>query len=90
MLENNYPIVTVLGTKPIDAGVLAQLAHYSRHTSGAFSKNTERALKSDVARFTEFCTEQGYPSLPTTPEALVAFLTSLTETHATASIRRFL
>ena len=90
MLENNYPIATIPGPAPIDAGVLAQLAHYSRHASGAFSKNTERALRSDVARFIEFCTEHGYPSLPTTPEALVAFLASLTETHATASIRRFL
>ena len=54
MLENNYPIATIPGPAPIDAGVLAQLAHYSRHASGAFSKNTERALRSDVARFIEF------------------------------------
>ncbi|CAK0776708.1 putative integrase family protein [Gammaproteobacteria bacterium] len=74
----------------IDAGVLAKLEHYARHATGAFAKNTERAIKADVARFTAFCAERGLSSLPATPETLVAFLEALIQTHATASVRRYL
>jgi|GEM_PF-3940416 len=52
MLENNYPIATIPGPAPIDAGVLAQLAHYSRHASSARGSSKTSRFTESIRPFT--------------------------------------
>ena len=57
--------------------------------SGAFSSNTERALKSDLTIFSEWCAERGERALPATPETVAAFVDAKAELRAPATVRRY-
>ena len=66
-----------------------QLGEFVRAASGAFSESTERALKSDLAIYAEWCAERGERALPATPETVVAFVDAKAETRAPATVRRY-
>ena len=57
--------------------------------NGAFSDNTERALKSDLAIFAAWCAERGLRALPARPETVAAFVDAVAEEKAPATVRRY-
>ncbi len=71
------------------AALAEQLQQFARAASGAFSRNTERALRSDLAIFAEWCAEHGERALPAKPETVAAFVDSMAETRAPATVRRY-
>ena len=66
-----------------------QLGQFVRAASGAFSSNTERALRSDLAIYAEWCAERGERALPATPETVAAFVDAKAELRAPATVRRY-
>ena len=66
-----------------------QLGQFVRAAIGAFSTNTERALKSDLAIFFEWCAEQGERALPARSETVAAFIDAKAEVRAPATVRRY-
>ena len=66
-----------------------QLGQFVRAARGAFSSNTERALKSDLAIYAEWCAERGERALPAGPETIAAFVDAKAETRAPATVRRY-
>ncbi|MDE0410215.1 MAG: tyrosine-type recombinase/integrase [Alphaproteobacteria bacterium] len=67
--------------RPPDA--CAEAAH------GALSANTERARRSDLRIFAEWCAARGRPALPDDPGTVAAFVDSMAETRAPATVRRY-
>ena len=66
-----------------------QLGRFLRAASGAFSSNTERAIRSDLAIYAAWCTERGERALPATPETVAAFVDAKAELRAPATVRRY-
>ncbi len=66
-----------------------QLGQFVRAARGAFSDSTERALRSDLAIYAEWCAERGERPLPATPETIAAFVDAKAETRAPATVRRY-
>ena len=60
-----------------------------RGGGGAFSGNTERALRSDLAIFAAWCAECGRRALPAGPETVAAFVDAMAEDKAPATVRRY-
>ena len=65
------------------------LGQFVRAAQGAFSSNTERALKSDLAIYAAWCAEQGERALPARPETVAAFIDAKAELRAPATVRRY-
>ncbi len=70
--------------------IAARLEDHARHARGAYSSETERAVRSDTAIFSTWCSNNGHQMLPASPETLVAFIDTMSETRAAATIRRYL
>ena len=66
-----------------------QLGPFVRAASGAFSSNTERALRSDLAIYAAWCAERGERALPATPETVAAFVDAKAELRAPVTVRRY-
>ncbi len=66
-----------------------RLQRFLQATNGAFSNNTERALRSDLAIYAEWCAERGERALPAKPETVAAFVDAMAETRAPATVRRY-
>ena len=66
-----------------------QLGQFVQAARGAFSSNTERALKSDLAIYAEWCAERGERALPATPDTVAAFVDAKAEVRAPATVRRY-
>ena len=56
---------------------------------GALSANTERAMRSDLAIYTAWCTERGVPALPASAETVAAFVDAMAKARAPATVRRY-
>ena len=65
------------------------LGRFVRAGSGAFSDNTERALRSDLAIFADWCVERGLRALPARAETVAAFVDAMAEDKAPATVRRY-
>ena len=65
------------------------LGQFVRAAQGAFSSNTERALRSDLAIYAAWCAEQGERALPARPETVAAFIDAKAELRAPATVRRY-
>ena len=72
-----------------EAVLAEQLGEFVRAASGAFSSNTERALKSDLAIYAGWCAEHGMRALPARPETVAAFVDDKAEVRAPATVRRY-
>ena len=73
-----------------DASVAAErLGHVIGRAGSAFSRNTERAVRSDLAIFARWCGEQGLRELPAKPETVAAFVDAMAELRAPATVRRY-
>ena len=66
-----------------------QLGQFVRAARGAFSGSTERALRSDLAIYAEWCAERGERPLPARPETIAAFVDAKAEVRASATVRRY-
>ena len=66
-----------------------RLQRFLQTASGAFSTNTERALRSDLAIYASWCAERGERALPAKPETVAAFVDAMAEVRAPATVRRY-
>ena len=66
-----------------------QLDPCAEAAHGALSANTVCARRSDVEIFTGWCVERGEPALPADPETVAAFVDSMAETRAPATVSRY-
>ncbi len=65
------------------------LQQHAQHAAGAYSKNTEAAIRSDTAIWSAWCSDHGHVPLPAAPAALVAFVDDMAATRAVATVRRY-
>ena len=80
------------GSGPYDSGPTALsewLDAHLRAAKGAFSANTERAIRGDIKRFAAWCLRQRLVALPANPTTLAAFIDTMARSHAPASVRRY-
>ena len=71
------------------AGVGEQLFSYFEAARGAFSSNTERALKADLQIFVSWCRQHVLEALPASATTLVAFIDDMARVKAPATVRRY-
>lgn len=72
-----------------DGAVAEQLATFVRAARCAFSPNSERAMRSDLAIWAAWCAARGERPLPATPETVAAFVDAMAGTRAPATVRRY-
>ena len=66
-----------------------RLGAFVRAARGAFSANTERAVRSDLAVWGAWCAARGVCALPAAPETVAAFVDAMAEERAPATVRRY-
>ena len=66
-----------------------QLGRFVRAARSAFSRNTERALQSDLAIYAEWCGMRGERALPASAETVAAFVDAMAELRKPATVRRY-
>ena len=75
---------------PSDSGPRAQLDTYVRAAHGAFSDNTERAIRSDLVVYAAWCSDRGFDALPACPGTVAAFVDAMAKSsRAPATVRRY-
>lgn len=71
------------------ASIAHNLADYGRKAEGAFSANTVRALRADMASFSAWVADRGLAPLPATPATVAAYVDHLADLgRKPATIRR--
>jgi site-specific recombinase XerD len=73
----------------IEAGALANLERHADAARGAYSGNTERALRADIAIYTAWCSGVGRAALPASAETIAAFIDAMGMQKAPATVRRY-
>ncbi len=71
------------------AEVVDSLAAYFDAARGAFSHNTERALKADVEIFAAWCRQHLRAALPASVPTVVAFIDDMARVKTPATVRRY-
>ena len=66
-----------------------QFGHFVRTARSAFSSNTERAVRSDLGIYTNWCAQRGKRALPATAETIADFVNAMAEIRAPATVRRY-
>jgi integrase len=84
--QNSDPTIPAL---VLTGDIEARLAAYAAASRGAFAKNTERAVRADLAVFAGWCTEHGVPSCPASPATVAAFLDDMASTRKVSTLRRY-
>ncbi len=69
--------------------LIANLQEHAHHARGAYSENTERALRSDTAVFAAWCRGRGLTALPASPGVVAAFVDAMAHVRAPATVRRY-
>ncbi len=72
-----------------DPAFTERLEHIAGGAGGAFSSNTERAVRSDLAIFARWCAGRGLRGLPAEPGTVAAFVDAMAELRAPATVRRY-
>ena len=72
-----------------EADAFEQLSSYVNSSKGAYAPNTERARLSDSRIFAEWCQDERRKMLSSRPETIAAFIDTMTETRAPATVRRY-
>ena len=67
-----------------------QLAACFEAARGAFSHNTERALRADVEIFTLWCRQHGLEAVPASAATVVAFIDGMARVKAPSTVRRYI
>ena len=65
------------------------LGRYVRAARGGFSRNTERAIRSDLAIYAGWCAGNGLRALPASAETVAAFVDAMAESRKPATVRRY-
>ena len=65
------------------------LAAYFEAASGAFSPNTERALRADVQVFGAWCRRHRRAAFPASPDTVAAFVDDMAGSKTPATVRRY-
>ena len=65
------------------------LAVYFEAARGAFSHNTERALRADAEIFASWCRQHVLAALPASAATVVAFIDDMARVKAPATVRRY-
>ena len=86
MLVDTLSGPTQASADDTEGGLFAACAVTSH---GALSANTERAMRSDLAIYTAWCTERGVPALPASAETIAAFVDAMAKVRAPATVRRY-
>ena len=60
-----------------------------RAVRDAFSRNTRRAVRSDLGIYAEWCAERGRKALPASPQTLAAFIDDMARSRAPATVSRY-
>lgn len=68
---------------------LPSLARHAVDARGAYASNTERALRADVAIFSDGCADPGVPPLPASPVVVARFVDAMGALKAPATVRRY-
>ena len=85
-----HPSFVPLAEGPIsDTGLVERLSAYLGDAKGAFSEHTERAVRSDVGIFTDWCETRGFRALPARTDTVVAFIDAMAKVRAPATVRRY-
>ena len=66
-----------------------QLGHFVRTARSAFSSNTERAVRSDLGIYADWCAQRGKRALPADAETIAYFVDAMAEIRAPATVRRY-
>ena len=69
--------------------VAGLLGAWVQAAEGAFSANTGRALRSDLAIYGAWCAGQGLSALPARPETVSGFIDAMAAMRAPATVRRY-
>ena len=77
------------GGTDLGPGIEQQLGRYVRAARGGFSRNTERALRSDLTIYAAWCADRGLSALPAGAETVAAFVDAMAETRKPATVRRY-
>ena len=75
--------------KDHDAAAEEPLATYFEAAGGAFSPNTERALRADVQAFEVWCRRHRRAAFPASPDTVAAFVDDMTGSRTPATVRRY-
>ena len=67
-----------------------QLGRFVQAARSAFSSNTERAIRSDLGIYAEWCAVRGERALPAKAETVASFVDAMAEVRAPATVRRYL
>ena len=70
-------------------GVGEPLTAYLEEARGAFSRNTERALRADVQVFAAWCRQHCREAFPTSAATMVAFVDDMGRVKTPATVRRY-
>jgi len=73
----------------VDDHLVARLEDHARHAKGAYAEATTRAVRSDTAIYSAWCSDHGFTALPASPETLVAFVDAMAAARAPATVRRY-
>ena len=87
-LEPPFDPCETPGTERAPA-LATRLQRFLQATNGAFSSNTERAVRSDLGIYAAWCAERGERVLPAAPETVAAFVDAMAEVRAPATVRRY-
>ena len=66
-----------------------RVAAYLKDARGAFSENTERAVRSDVEIFTDWCKARGLRALPASAQTMASFIDTMAKIRAPATVHRY-
>lgn len=79
-----------LSLADLSPAVAEALGHYAKAAEGAFSTNTERAIRNDLKVFATWCADNGRDILPATPDTVAAFADAMAVDRKPATISRYL
>src|SRR3546814_436860 len=71
-----------------DVTDLCAVDRYIARLGPAYAKRTQELLASDWKSISAWCVENGLPSFPTSPETVVAYLTSHSSVYRVSTLRR--
>lgn len=70
------------------AALPSPLGHFEKAAGGAYSRHTERALRADIERFSDWCEREGRLALPARAETVADFIDAMSRTLAPGTVRR--
>ncbi len=82
-LENSPPATAG------DRGIADRLIEHAEAARGAYARNTERALRADVAVFTAWCADANRLAMPASFETVAAFIDAMAACRTPATVRRY-